>query len=120
MVVKLELEFRVTGKAISFDHQILNCAEKGDMWSLLSILKLKQRPRYSKDLLLSTVGINALFKVSFGRNCTVDVADFFIPTVTHLSTLIFMPAQLQQHVKLLRSIWFSVSRPVMTAALSAN
>jgi len=40
-----------------------------------------------KGFLLSTVGTNELFKVSFGRNWTEDVADFLIPNVTQLLNL---------------------------------
>ena len=47
-MVKQELVFRVTGKVIRFDHQILNCAEKGRHVVIIIHIEIEIAPEILK------------------------------------------------------------------------
>ena len=60
------------------------------------------------------------FNMSLGKYWKEDVEAFFIPKVEHLSTLIIIFVHVHHLAKSFNRIWFSFSRPVMTAASLAN
>jgi len=107
-------------KKINFTHQTRKRSNTSDIWSWLSIEKLKCVPRYLNESPLAMVGSTSWFRISLGRHWTDEVDAFFIPKVKHLSTRIFMFAQAHQREKWFSSSWLSFSRLVIMAASSGN
>jgi len=111
-----EAYVRMSRKKVNFTNQTRKKYNISDMWSWLSIQKLKCLPGYLNESPLAMVGSTSWFRISLGKYRTDEVDAFFIPKVDHLSTRIFMFDQVHQWDMWLSSSWFSFSRLVIATS----
>ena len=76
-----------------------------ELWATV-IWKLKYLQRYLMRIFFPTLGSKVLTKFSLGKYRIEEVVAFFIQHMRHISSLIAIPAQSQQSVKLFRRIVF--------------